>query len=81
MPKRNKIIDLENGATIAFKTGQRFYFTCCDCDLTHGIEVLFVGDECQLKITRDGRRTAQKRRRAKEKRPQLDSEALKGIVG
>ena len=67
MTKRSEIIDLEDGAVIAFNKGQSFYFTCCDCCLTHKIESLLVDGEIQLKITRDDRRTAQKRRRLSEK--------------
>lgn len=65
--KRTRIIPLDDGVTIAFKSGQSFWLTCCDCNLSHKIAPMLIDDEIQLTMTRDVRRTAQKRRRAKEK--------------
>jgi hypothetical protein len=58
----NKIINLENGAIIEFNPGQRFYLACCDCGLTHKIEVLKIEDSCHLRIIRDEKHTKSERR-------------------
>lgn len=63
MTKRTKKIDIIDGGGISFKDGQTFYLTCCDCNLTHKIEAEVTKAKATIFITRDNRRTAQKRRR------------------
>ena len=67
MSKKTRYIDLNDGDGICAKSGQDFYFTCCDCALTHKIKVHIVKREVTMMITRDERRTSQKRRRIREK--------------
>jgi len=66
MSKRTKIININDGEGISFKNGQTFYLTCCDCNLTHKIEAEVTKTKATIFITRDNRRTAQKRRRQHE---------------
>ena len=67
MAKKTRYIDIADGDGICAKSGQDFYLTCCDCSLTHKIKVHIVNREVTLMITRDERRTSQKRRRIKDK--------------
>jgi len=66
MSKKTRYIDINDGDGICAKSDQSFYLTCCDCALTHHIKVIIVKNEVMMMITRDKRRTAQKRRRIKE---------------
>jgi len=73
--KRTKIIDVNNGDGLCFKDGQHFYLTCCDCNLTHKITTKVTKkSEATIFISRDDRRTNQKRRRAKESGGRFDKE-------
>ena len=71
---RAKIIQVEDGQILAVKSGQFFYLTCCDCDLTHRIDMNIVNREVRMGILRDERRTAQKRRRTRERRRRKKNE-------
>ncbi len=62
---RNRIINLDDGDSIEVGDSQQFWLTCCDCSLTHRIEVKVSANKAELRITRDNRRTAQKRRRGR----------------
>ena len=66
MAKRTRHIQINDGEGICAKSGDSFWLTCCDCALTHGIKVHVVKREVTLMITRDERRTSQKRRRKRE---------------
>ncbi|KKN09116.1 hypothetical protein LCGC14_1049750 [marine sediment metagenome] len=66
MSKRNRYIKVNDGDTLVCDSGQEFHLTCCDCYLTHKIAVSVVGKEVRLTMTRDDRRTGQKRRRKRE---------------
>ncbi len=65
---KTRYIDVDDGDGICFHSGQSFYLTCCDCALTHKVETKIVGRETTLFITRDERRTSQKRRRINERK-------------
>ncbi len=69
---RNRIIELDDGDVIVLASQRTFHLTCCDCNLTHRVDVLRLDNECHLKLTRDGRRTAQKRRRARESQTRFE---------
>lgn len=64
--KRIRHININNGDVLACASGNFFYLTCCDCCLTHKINISVVGKEARLGIFRDDRRTSQKRRRKRE---------------
>ena len=61
-------IFLNDGDGLVVGNGAVFNLECCDCMLTHKIQVNVVGEEVELILVRDKRRTSQKRRRAKERK-------------
>ena len=65
--KCTRIIELDDGAVLAFRDGDEFWLTCCDCLLSHHISCSVSKTEARLQLERDERRTAQKRRRFGEK--------------
>lgn len=68
MRKRSRFIPVADGDILSVKSRQFFYLTCCDCSLTHRIDVRVIGKEVRLGIRRDERRTSQKRRRQRERK-------------
>ncbi len=68
MSKKRKSVTVPNGGTFQVKSGIEFSLGCCDCELTHKTIATIISNEyIQIKVTRDTRATAQRRRRAASK--------------
>lgn len=77
MPKKiEKPRILKDGDSIVFNPGYS-YLGCCDCELTHRVDVKMTKKGTELFFTRDERRTSQRRRR---KRERIDSERMPCMV-
>ncbi len=64
---RSKPWRLNNGDSLLItKQTTHFLLGCCDCELTHKIDVTATSKGTKLTFFRDERRTTQRRRRKKE---------------
>ncbi len=58
---------LNDGDSLLFtKKSEYLFLGCCDCELTHRIDVKITKRGIELFFHRDERRTAQRRRRKRE---------------
>jgi len=57
---------LKDGDSILFSKDDYGFLGCCDCELTHKIDVKMTKNGVRLFFHRDERRTAQRRRRKRE---------------
>jgi hypothetical protein len=53
---------LVDGEGIAFKSGERFRFACCDCGLVHDMVLVAKGKDIGMAVKRNARSTAAMRR-------------------
>lgn len=56
----------EGDSLLIGKHKSYFYLGCCDCELTHRIDVAMTSKGTKLTFFRDEKRTAQRRRRQRE---------------
>lgn len=57
--KNDKVpqIQVYDGQILSINSGENFYLTCCDCDLTHCVTVNVVNREVRFSFERDEKRT------------------------
>lgn len=53
---------LIDGEGVAFRSGERFKFACCDCGLVHDMVIVARGRKVGMAVKRNKRSTAAKRR-------------------
>lgn len=70
---RSRYLQADDGDVLCIGADGFFYLTCCDCLLTHRVDVSIVGREARLRVNRDERRTSQKRRRFAEREQGTDA--------
>lgn len=66
MSKRHKVPTVDDGEKRYFSFSETHYIGCCDCELTHSVKITPSRKGVILQFWRDGRRTAQRRRRYTE---------------
>lgn len=65
----NKVRTINDGEYVFFPFKKKGLICCCDCELTHEVKITQTkkGKGVMMQFWRESRRTAQRRRRKREK--------------